>query len=86
MARRLGRGWRPALAVILAVPVVSGCGLLYGAWGDPFYGGGMYPDEAMPSPSIAARYTSGSATIEFEDGLRRTLEWFGSHPDIVRRG
>lgn len=79
MAPRAARGWRPALAVVLAAPTLAGCGLLYGGYPGPFFPG-PFPDDygAMPSPSIAARYTTGSATIELEDGTTIELDEIGS--------
>jgi hypothetical protein len=65
---------------MLAVPTLSGCGLLYGygGFGGPFYPG-PFPDEgAMPSPSIAAEYTTGSATIELDDGTTIELDEVGA--------
>ncbi len=65
VARWVGRTRGLAVAVGLAAPIVSGCGLLFG-----------YPpyDEAFPTPSVVATYRTGSATIELGDGTTIELD------------
>jgi dTDP-glucose 4,6-dehydratase len=41
------------------------------------------PSVRQPDITLAKSALSWEPKIGFEDGLRRTLDWFTSHPDVV---
>ncbi len=65
---RRGGPLRVAVLAAVAVPWLAGCSLL----GFPPYFPGDYED--YPEPSIVSTYTTGSATLELEDGTLIELD------------
>ncbi len=43
------------------------------------------PSVRQPDITLARRDLGWEPKIEFEDGLSRTIEWFSSHPAVIRR-